>query len=92
MKHTATYYDFYDGVKCVQDLIETNDMSWNQGNILKAVVRWGCKDNGTQKERDLEKIKWFADRELCLLRESSHIESDATEETPLSKRLESMGL
>ncbi len=77
MKHTAPYYDFHEGVKCVQDLIETEGMSWNQGNILKATVRWGCKD-GSSKAYDLEKIIWFATRELQLMRGNPRTDADAT--------------
>ncbi len=72
------YYDFHEGVKCVQDLIETNDMSWNQANILKATVRWGCKD-GASKKYDLEKIIWFATRELQLMQGNPRTDAYATE-------------
>ena len=82
MKHTALYYDFYEGVTCVQDLIETNGMSWNQANILKATVRWGCKD-GSSKTYDLEKIIWFATRELQLMQGNPRTDADVTVGLPI---------
>ena len=82
MTHTALYYDFHEGVKCVQDLIETNSMSWNQANILKASVRWGCKD-GASKKYDLEKIIWFATRELQLMQGNPRTDAHAETSLPL---------
>ena len=91
MNHTALYYDFHDGVKCVQDLIETNNMSWNQANILKASIRWGCKD-GASKKYDLEKIIWFATRELQLMQGNPRIDADDSFDEAFAKRIEGLGL
>ena len=79
MKHTALYYDFHEGVKCVQDLIETNNMSWNQGNMLKAVVRMGAKGGASDKKYDLEKNIYFATRELQLMQGNPRTDAYATE-------------
>ena len=76
-KHDAPYYDFHEGVRCVQDLIETNEMSWNQANILKAVVRWGCKGGSSSLEYDIEKIIWFANRALSEVRSKRSLNADA---------------
>ena len=71
MKHDAPYYDLYPGVDCMQDIFETEGMCWNQCNILKAAKRWGAKGGESSLEYDLEKIKWFADRQLSMLRSKS---------------------
>jgi len=91
LKHTALYYDFHEGVKCVQDLIETNNMSWNQANILKATIRWGCKD-GASKKYDLEKIIWFATRELQLMRGNPRTDADDSFDAAFAKRIAGLGL
>ena len=83
MKHDASYYDFYEGVKCVQDLIETNGMSWNQANMLKAVVRMGAKGGASSKKYDLEKIRWFANRELQLMQGNPRTDAHAETALPL---------
>jgi len=56
-------YDFPEGVKCLADLTDT--MLFNQANILKAAMRLYSGKNDTLYE--LEKIKYYADRERNLL-------------------------
>lgn len=57
------YYLIPKNAEMVQDLIEYKDMNFAQGNILKAIYRLGnCKHSDAI--RDLEKIIWFANREL----------------------------
>lgn len=59
---SSSYYELPEGAKELQDLIEHRDMNFAQGNIFKAVYRLGKK--GNDLEYDLNKIIWFAQREL----------------------------
>lgn len=54
-------YDFPEGTTCFADLAD--HMGFNRACILKSVLRWGEK-NGTTLEYDLQKIIWYAEREL----------------------------
>lgn len=60
---STAYYDLPKEAKDIGDLIEYRDMSFNVGNIFKACYRIGQKD-GTTELYDLEKIVYFAQREL----------------------------
>lgn len=60
---STEYYDIPKEAKDIGDLIEYRDMSFNVGNIFKACYRIGQKD-GTTELYDLEKIVYFAQREL----------------------------
>ena len=59
----AEYYKLPEGAKELQDLIEYKDMNYSIGNIFKACYRLGEKHHSSKK-RDLEKIIFFANREL----------------------------
>ena len=52
-----------EGARELGDLIEHKNMNFNVGNIFKAAYRLGDK-KGTTRIYDLEKIIWFAEREL----------------------------
>lgn len=52
------YYEFNDAT-CMADL--TDNMSFNRGCILKAVLRWDEKES---KEYNLQKIIYYARREM----------------------------
>ena len=56
---TPKQYGIPKGTKDLQDLIEHKKMNFAQGNIFKAIYR----DKGNY-EYDLNKIIWFANREL----------------------------
>jgi len=62
------YYDLPKGAEILQDLIEHQEMNFAQGEIFKAA--WGLADEEARthssKERDLNKIIWYAQRELKL--------------------------
>ena len=62
----SEYYDFPPGATTLNDLIEHRNMSFAQGNILKAAYRMGTKE-GISLEYDLRKIKYYADRMLAQL-------------------------
>lgn len=59
------YYKILDGMKSVQDIIEHTNMNFAQGNILKAAYCLNTlRHDGTTYERELNKIIYFAQREL----------------------------
>ena len=60
---SSPYYMLPEGARELGDLIEHKDMNFNVGNIFKAAYRLGDK-KGTTRIYDLEKIIWFAEREL----------------------------
>lgn len=60
---STSYYQLPDGAVELQDLIEHKGMSFAVGNIFKAAYRLGGKV-GVDEVYDLNKIIWFAEREL----------------------------
>lgn len=60
---SSEYYKLPVGATDLLDLIEHKFMSFGVGNIFKACYRLGEK-SGTSKKYDLEKIIFFAQREL----------------------------
>ena len=50
----------------LQDLIEYREMNFSVGNVFKACYRLGRKDGATTLY-DLNKIKWYAEREIARL-------------------------
>ena len=57
------YYQLPKGATELQDLIEHKNMNFAIANIFKAAYRLGDKE-GTSVEYDLNKIIFFAQREL----------------------------
>lgn len=64
---SSQYYELPPDAKELQDLIEYREMNFALGNIFKAAYRLGHKQ-GTDAEYDLEKIVWYAQRELARIR------------------------
>ena len=60
---SSHYYELPDDVRELQDLIEHREMNFAVGNIFKAAYRLGEKE-GVDAAYDLNKIIWFANREL----------------------------
>lgn len=60
---STDYYKLPEDATDLQDLIEYKDMNFSLGNVFKAVWRLGECDH-SDRVRDLNKILWFADREL----------------------------
>lgn len=58
-----SYYELPKGAKELQDLIEYRNMNFAVGNIFKAAYRLGHKEEN-DATYELEKIIWFAQREL----------------------------
>lgn len=63
---STDYYQLPSGAIDLQDLIEQRDMRWNIANIFKACYRYG-KQNHSDTVRDLNKIIYFAQRELTYI-------------------------
>lgn len=63
---SSDYYELPEGAKELQDLIEHRNMNFAIGNIFKAAYRLGNKP-GTARAYDLNKIIWYAQRELARL-------------------------
>ena len=60
---SSSYYKIPEGSKDLLDLIEHKKMQFGRANIFKACYRLGEKD-GTTDRYDLNKIIFFAQREL----------------------------
>ena len=61
---STDYYKILD-YKDLQDIIEARNMNFAQGNILKAAFCFNVgRHEGTSYERELNKIIYFAEREL----------------------------
>lgn len=61
---STSYYKIGD-YKDLQDIIEARNMNFAQGNILKAAFCFNVgRHEGTSYERELNKIIYFAKREL----------------------------
>lgn len=59
------YYKLDKKWEMVQDIIEDRNMNFSQGNILKAAFCFNTnRHQGTNYERELNKIIYFAEREL----------------------------
>jgi len=74
---STSYYELPPGAKELQDLIEYRNMSFAVGNVFKAAYRLGRKDGATTLY-DLNKIKWYAEREIARL-EKEEAGTDAFE-------------
>ena len=59
------YYKFKENWKECADIIEDREMNYNQGNIFKSAFCFNIgRHNATDYERELNKIVYFANREL----------------------------
>ena len=63
---STSYYELPPGAAELQDLIEYREMNFSVGNIFKACYRLGRKDGATTLY-DLNKIKWYVEREIIRL-------------------------
>ena len=67
---STDYYRLPAGACELQDLIEHKGMNFARGNIFKAAYRMGEVKHSDQV-REINKIIWFADRELARLRKGA---------------------
>ena len=59
------YYKIEPTWKSFQDVIESREMNYAQGNIFKVAATFNVgRHSGTHYERELNKIIYFANREL----------------------------
>ena len=78
---TTDYYQLDPQWKQAQDIIEARNMNFAQGNILKAAFCFNTpRHRGTDYERELRKIIWFAERELASLEANRKVLEDAIRE------------
>ncbi len=62
---STDYYRIDPNWTMAQDVIEARGMNFAQGNIFKAAFTFNCgRHDGTDYTRELNKIIWFAEREL----------------------------
>lgn len=62
---STSYYKFEEDWKECQDIIEHRDMNFSQGNIFKSAFCFNIgRHNATDYTRELNKIIYFANREL----------------------------
>lgn len=78
--NSSAYYKLPEYATDIQDLIEFRNMNFAQGNILKAIYRIGEKP-GVDAIYDLEKIIWFANREINRLNKNN-ISKPSTKSSP----------
>ena len=62
---STDYYKLDPLWQDLQDIIEAHNLNFAQGNILKAAFTFNVgRHDATNYERELNKIIWFAQREL----------------------------
>jgi hypothetical protein len=62
---STDYYKFQPGWTDCQDIIESRSMNFSQGNIFKVAFCFNVgRHSAVTYERELNKIIWFAQREL----------------------------
>jgi len=67
---STDYYKLNKEWNDLQDIIEDRGFNFAQGNILKAAFTFNVgRHDGTNYERELNKIAWFVQRELQRIRD-----------------------
>ena len=56
--------DYYNKGIEVIDFIESHHLGFSRGNIIKYVSRAGLKGDAQKEVEDLEKAKWYIEREI----------------------------
>lgn len=68
---STDYYKLSPKWKDLQDIIEDRDMNFAQGNILKVAFTFNAgRHQSATYERELNKIIWFAQRELQRIKDA----------------------
>ncbi len=68
---STDYYKLDPSWLDLQDIIESRALNFSQGNILKAAFTFNLgRHSASTYERELNKIIWFANRELSKLKDS----------------------
>ena len=69
---STDYYKFKENWKECADIIEDREMNYNQGNIFKSAFCFNIgRHSGTDYIRELNKIIYFANRELESLKNAN---------------------
>jgi len=63
------YWALPEGAKTINDVIEYKNMSFALGSIFKAAYRLGDSRHHSSPERDLNKIIYYANRMLSILKD-----------------------
>lgn len=67
----TNYYKLKPNWKMAQDIIEDRKMNFSQGNIFKAAFAFNIgRHKASSYERELNKIIYFAQRELEMLKQN----------------------
>jgi hypothetical protein len=74
---SAEYYELPEGATELQDLIEYKRMNFAVGNMFKACYRLSDETH-SNTEREINKILWFAKRELSRVRRGGGTPVDKT--------------
>jgi len=69
---SSDYYKLPENPKELQDLIEYRNMNFAIGNVFKACWRLGEKP-GVDELYDLNKMRWFVEREIERVKKCSTI-------------------
>lgn len=64
VNHPPHYTDHPSGVECIQ---VTEHMNFCRGNAMKYLWRAGSKGDAGQEIEDLQKARWYLDREIARL-------------------------
>ena len=64
VNHPSHYTSHPSGVECI-DVVE--HLTFNAGNAIKYLWRAGLKGGEASRADDLEKAKWYVDREILRL-------------------------
>ena len=68
------YYKLDPSWKYAQDIIEARNMNFAQGNIFKVAFTFNTgRHEATTYERELNKIIWFAQRELDRIKSTTKV-------------------
>lgn len=75
---STDYYKLKRQWKDCADIIEDRGMNYNQGNIFKSAFCFNLgRHGGTTPERELNKIIYFAQRELAVLKRAKELEKSS---------------
>ncbi len=76
---STDYYKLKRSWKDAMDIIEHNQMNYSQGNIFKVAFTFNVgRHSGTDYERELNKIIYFAKRELERIKRNAELEKAGT--------------
>lgn len=75
-ENAVNHPSYYQGKIEVIDFIEDKGLGFNLGNSIKYIARAG-KKNPDKLLEDLEKARWYLDREISRIKKESKPKMDA---------------